>query len=140
MIKTYDPAEVLTTFFGIPLTGFADGTFVEVDYNEDAFTLMVGAGGETARARSQNRSGTVTFTLMASSPCNDLLSAVAIADRASGLGVGPVGIKDNNGTSLVAGANAWVKKMPKVEYAKEVGSRQWVLECDALDMLVGSIT
>ena len=57
---TYDPSSVVASFAGVPLGGFADGTFIGVERNNDSFTLMVGAGGEAARARSRSKASAAT--------------------------------------------------------------------------------
>jgi hypothetical protein len=134
---TYDPAQIICSFLGNILIGFADGTFVKAERAEDQFMLKVGAGGESARARNRNRSGTIAFTLLATSPSNDILSAAATADELAGTGVGTVQVKDLNGLSLALAATAWVKKKPSVEFGKEVGTREWVLETNNLDIFVG---
>jgi hypothetical protein len=136
---TYDPALVVASFAGIPISGFADGTFVAVERNNDSYTLMVGAGGEAARSRSRNSSGKVTFTLMATSPVNDLLSAVWHADELLGTGVGAVIVKDMQGTTLCVANNAWIMKPPKVEYGKEISTREWVIECESIYMSPGGV-
>ncbi len=135
--RTYDPAEILCSYLGIPITAFGPDTFVTAERNEDAFMLAVGAGGETARARNRNRSGRVTFTLLASSPENDLLSQAYLLDELRGEGVGPLFVKDRLGTTIVAAQNAWILKLPAIEYAKEVGVREWTIECDRVDIYEG---
>jgi hypothetical protein len=132
MSTTYDPSLVVASFLGIPISGYADGTFVSVERNNESYTLMVGAGGEAARARSRNSSGKVTFTLMATSPCNDLLSSAWHADELTGSGVGPVLVKDLSGSTLCIANNAWIQKGPKVEYGKEISTREWVIECESI--------
>lgn len=137
-VKTYDPAQVLITFNGFNISGIADGTFVQVARNEDAFTLQVGSGGEGVRSKSNNKSGTVTLTLIQSSDSNEILSGFAAADELSNSGSGPLMIKDNSGNSLYMAESAWVKKVADSEFAKEAGSREWVLETDILNSFVGS--
>ena len=137
--KVYDPASVLCVFAGIPLSGFAEDTVVSVEYNEDAFTLKMGVDGDGTRAKSNNRSATITFHLMQSSDINDLLSAVHLLDlnSPSGDGIGPLLIKDNNGRTLMLAEQAWIKKTPSVEFAKEPGPREWVLETANLEPFIG---
>lgn len=135
--RTYDPGEHLASFLGVPLTAFGPDTFITATRSEDAFTMQVGAGGDVARSRNRNRSGTVTVTLMASSPENDLLSAIALADELRGEGVGPFFLKDRIGTTVIAVENAWIQKIPDLERAKELGVCEWVLACERLDMFVG---
>lgn len=127
-IATYDPSEVICSIGEILVSGYAEGTYLVVEMDEDAFTKYTGSGGEVARARNKNKGGTLTLTLMQTSPVNDLLSALQAADDLSGTGVRPVFIKDNLGTTKVSVANAWVKKMPAHEYAKELGTRVWVID------------
>jgi hypothetical protein len=136
---TYDPALVVASFAGIPISGYADGTFVSVERNNESYTLMVGAGGEAARARSRNSSGKVTFTLMSTSPVNDLLSAVWHADELLGTGVGSVIVKDMQGNTRCVANNAWIQKAPKIEYGKEISTREWVIEAESIYMTAGGV-
>lgn len=139
-MRTYDPKQIIVNFLGITITGFAEDSFVEVDYDEDAFIKKTGAGGEVARTRNQNKGGSVKVTLMQSSPTNDLLSAAAILDRKAGTGVGALQVKDGLGTSLHSAAEAWIKKVPASPYAKALGEREWVFDCAELEHFVGSST
>ena len=41
--RSYDPAQVIINVGGRDVVGFADGTFVKVERNVDAFSLVVGA-------------------------------------------------------------------------------------------------
>jgi hypothetical protein len=136
-MNTYDPKKILVSFRGIPLTGFAPDTFVSVDRNEDAFTLVVGSDGETTRTQNRNRSGTVTLTLMSGSQSNSLMAAIAARDEQSGDGTGEVLVKELNGATLVSGKTAWVRKVPTVEFAKDDTTRTWVLEADELLIFSG---
>jgi hypothetical protein len=136
-VKTYNPKKIELSFLGVPISGFADGTFVRVEYNEDQFTLMVGADGEAARAQSANKSGRITCTLMQTSLSNDVFAAAAAADQRSGLSIGPAFIKDSNGRMRASASEAWVVKHGAPEFGKEVGSREWIIECADLDLFAG---
>lgn len=133
-VKTYDPANVSIVFAGVPVSGFADGTFLSVEFDEDAFNLTVGADGEGARAKTNNRSATIEFTLLQSALANDLLSAVAALDELSSDGVGPLLIKDNFGRTLFGAESAWIQKKPRAEFAKEISERVWVVRTEKLDV------
>jgi hypothetical protein len=139
MLKTYDPKLVLVSFGEVAITGFAEGTFVAVARDEDAFSKLVGSGGDVVRSRNRNRSGSVTVTLIHGAPENDLLAAIAVQDELSGTGVRPVMVKEANGTTLCAGQSAWVRKSADAEYAKEAGSREWTFDVAELDMYVGGL-
>jgi hypothetical protein len=138
-LSTYDPLYVLVSFKGIPISGYADGTFIKAERNEAAYTQKVGASGEVCRARSRNMTGKVTLTLLASSPVNDLLSACYMLDEATNAGFGSFFIKELNGSTVCMAPVSYVEKLPSVEYAKEVGQREWVFLCDQLIENVGGL-
>jgi len=137
-VRTYDPKSVVITIGGVPMSGFADGTFLVVDRDENAFTKVTGADGTSTRVKSNNRSGSMTLTLKQSSPSNDVLSGFAALDELSNSGVVPILIKDLSGNSLFFSATGWVQKYPSSEFAKEISNREWVLDLVDVDMFVGS--
>jgi hypothetical protein len=136
-MKEIDPNSIIMTFKGVDITGVADGTFVEVEYDEDAYTHHVGAKGEVTRVKNANEMGTVTFNLGQGSTCNDKLSAIAIADRKSGAGIGKLLITDLKGTTKYRADKAWIRKMPKGEHGKEHTNRGWVVTCEKLIVVIG---
>lgn len=137
-LRDYDAKKVSVIIGVQALGGFADGTFVEVDADEDAYTKKVGADGEVTRSKSNNYAGKITVTLDQTSPSNAYLSGLAVADRINGLGVVPVLIKDNNsGTTLFASEAGWVMKVPKAGYGKKSEDRAWVIDCAQLVEFIG---
>lgn len=138
-MKTYDPAECLLSFDGVPISGYADDTFLELEANDDSFTLQKGADGEGTRSRSRNRSMRLTVTLMQGSASNDYLSGRLAADLLSGAGAGALQFKELNGTTVVNAAEAWVMRTPTISRAKESGTVQWVFEMDAASAFVGGL-
>lgn len=133
MTKNYDPNQIVQSFAGIPILGYAKGTFVNVAFNADAFNLTVGSSGEGCRAKTNDRSMIVTFTLLQSTQTNDLLSAIHNVDLLSpnGDGVGPYLLKDLQGTTLYTAETMWIKKFADLSYSDEVDARVWTLETDA---------
>lgn len=129
-MKNYDPKLVGIVFAGIPITGFADGSFLSVETNEDWYTAVVGSDGEGCRSKNNNWSARFTVTLGQWSLANDLLTAIMNTDRLSpsGDGIGPFMVKDLKGTTLIAAEKAWIVKPPTVEYDREPTSREWVFE------------
>ena len=137
MVLVYDPKNVSVIVGGKIISGFADGTFIKCERNEQAWNLKVGVDGEGARAKNNNKSGKITLTLMQTSSSNDVLSAYALADELGNAGAVPVYIKDHNGTSVATALTAWVQKFPDFEDAKEISMRSWVLETDELVLNIG---
>ena len=137
-VRTYDPKQVVVTIGGVPMSGYADGTFLVVDRDENAFTKVTGADGTSTRVKSNNRSGSMTLTLKQSSPSNDILSGFAALDELSNSGVVPILIKDLSGNSIFFSATGWVQKYPSSEFGKEINNREWILDLVDVDMFVGS--
>ena len=136
-VKTYNAADVAIVFAGVPIEGYADGTFVAVARDNPSWNKNIGADGEGVRAKSNDKSGTITLTLMQSSLSNDALSALALLDEASGDGVGPFLMKDNSGRTICSAETAWIQKPADVSFAREAETREWVFETNLLDMFVG---
>lgn len=127
-VNTYDPKKVIITFGGVPIVGFADGTFVQVDPNSETWTKKVGADGEVVRAQSNDNTHTVQITLQQTSASNDYLSTCMNVDKLSGKAMLPLTITDLNGTTLHFWAQAWVSTDPSYGFAKESTDRQWTIQ------------
>ena len=139
MAKTYDPKQVSVIIGGYIVSGYADGTFVTLARNNDNWTRQGGADGEQTRAKSNDRSGLLTITLMQSSLSNGVLQGFAIADELGNSGTFSFLVKDNNGTEIAAAEIAWVQKPSDKSYAKENENREWIIETGELNYLGGGI-
>jgi hypothetical protein len=140
MLYTVDPKKIILTFGVTPIAGFADGTFVDIERNEDMFSEVIGADGEVTRVKSNNRTGTATFTLLQTSPSNDKLTAYALVDEQTGLGVQPFGASDLLGTTAVFSAMGYIKRIAKVEESKSATNREWKIFLTDLSIFVGGNT
>ena len=138
---TYDADQIAIDLGGIKLdSGWGDDSMCDIDMDEKAFTYIVGVDGSVTRSKTRNKVARVTFYLMQSSPLNDQLSALHITDlaAANGAGIVPFLLKDLNGTTLCAGAHAWIEKIPKQEFKRGATVREWPVICSDLNVLVGS--
>lgn len=124
-VNTYDPKKVIVTFGGVPLSGFTDGTFVQIDPNTEGWTKSVGADGEVVRSFSNDNTHTVQITLQQTSASNDYLSTIHNTDKMTGNGVLPLTITDLNGTTLHFWAEAWISTDPSWGFGNDVTERQW---------------
>jgi len=138
-MQTWDPTQFTIVVGANVITGFAAGTFIKASFNEDAYSLEVGADGGGCRIRNANESGRFEITLLKSSPSNALLSAQAILDRQTGQGVVPTQVKDGSGTAVASGENVWITKMADMERGKELGDVTWILETIKLEMVQGGV-
>ena len=137
--KDYDPNGVVISLgppigegATVTMEGFADGTFITVNRNNPNWSVMSGASGETARARSNDLTGTVELTLMQSSASNNILSAFLTADEATNSGKFSFYMEDGASGTVISAAEMWVQQAPTVEFGKELGDRVWTLETGQL--------
>jgi len=124
-VTTYDPKKVIITFGGIPISGFANGTFINVTPSSDRFSKVVGADGEVSRSKSADNTHEVTITLLQSSLSNQYLSGIESLDRITSKGILPLTVTDLNGGSLKFWPQAWITTDPDLGYAAEQTDRVW---------------
>lgn len=136
-MKSYDFKQVSLIFGGRQITGFAEGTAIDVVRDADAFALTVGADGESMRSKSNNKSGTVTFRLLQTSESNRILSELALADENGVGGPVPMLIKDGSGSDLHADDQAYIQKIAQASYGAEANEREWVIRCPSLNTFLG---
>ena len=136
-VHTYDPKNNVLTIDAVPMSGFADGTYITVTFDEDAFSKVVGADGEVSRAKSNNYSGSVVVTFMQTSMSNDVLSAIALLDKVSNIGVVVVQLKEIGTKNFVMSADGWIRKMPDITYSKDIENREWTLDLANLSVFIG---
>lgn len=120
------------------MSGFSDGTFLEIDRNEPTWNVVVGADGLVTRGKTNNFSGTMTLTLKQSSPSNDVLSGFMALDEATNNGVFVVLVKDLSGNSIYFSAQGWVTQYANSTFDKNITDRQWVITLAEADIFVGS--
>jgi hypothetical protein len=136
-VKTYDPKEVVITFGSIPISGYAEGTFVRVNRSGDAFAKSKGAGGDIERVNRNQGDFEVTITLQQTASSNTELSAILAADMATNAGVFPLTIEDKLGNTLFFAPQAWIRKDPEWEDGDELNSREWTFDTGIASNLVG---
>jgi hypothetical protein len=127
-LTTYDPKLVTVIFGGVPISGFADGTFVSIEPTSDRYSRVVGADGEVSRSKSVDNSHTVTITLMQSSASNQYLSLLLQIDEITNKSVLPLEVIDSSGTTMYHWPQAYIAKSPSWGYGKENTDRAWELQ------------
>lgn len=129
-LGSYSPNDVIVSVNGVPLDGFADGTFVNVAYNSDAATMVEGADGSPAIAFKRGaRGATITFTCLQTSLANNYLNALLQAQKfsASGSSALNVTVRNAQGGELHAMPVGFFQKEPEAAFAAEIGSREWTI-------------
>jgi hypothetical protein len=136
-VSTYDPLSIVVTVGGVPMSGFTEGTFLEIARDEAVWSEIVGADGRTSRIRSNNNNATMTLTLKQTSPSNDILSGFLVADQISNNGYLSVMVKDLLGTSTFFSAQGWIINFPDTAYAKDILDREWSIKLTNIKEFVG---
>lgn len=140
MLKIYSAAEVSLIFSLIPIDGGrGDDEFVQIAKAEETYSYKAGVDGEGTRSFSTNSYFTVKVTLMQTSSGNAILSAIHTGDISlpGGAGVAPILIRDKQGKSIFAAAEAWITKWPDLKYAKEAGTVEWTFGVHGAVQFIG---
>lgn len=132
-MRTFDFRKVSCTFKGQVITGFMDGTAIDVGRDNDSFTRHVGADGEVSRAANADKSGTATLTLKQDSASNDMLSDACSLDELTNNGTGVFAVIDASGRTVLTCPEAWVKRFANVTMGQEIVGREWVIDLGKLD-------
>ena len=120
-MRTYDPRDVQVIVDGNFLTGFAEGTFVQTEKQEDNYIPHVGGQGEVDRARNVHPLGTITVTLKNTSPSNGLLSNLAKSKETFAARM----VDRNAPETIVGGSECWIVKQPDMERGNEITGQEW---------------
>lgn len=148
-VRFYDPSDVSVTITEknadgangsmYNLTGFAEGSFISIEKDEDSITPVVGAKGNVAVARSNNRMYTVTLTLDQTSPsCADLdkLEAGFKRFEISVTNKSDAGSSDANAIDETFRASeAMVKKPAGRTYSSEIETREYEIQAFIGEMI-----
>ncbi len=120
-IKSYDPTKVSVTVNLVPITGFADGDMIMVEYETDENSKHVGTGGEGRFLESKDRSGVCTIRLADYSASNAALQLV----RDLNVEV-PITITDKTSNAdLFFTAGAKCQKVPNFGKGQEAQMNEW---------------
>jgi hypothetical protein len=135
---TYAAEKVIITIGGVILSGFTDGDFATVKFDEDRYTKKAGADGEVGRSKNASRAGSFEIVMSGTSAANDKLSALFNLTQIGGIDPPlPIAVADLSGRSLAAASNAWIKTVPDLVFGKDITDRTWTFDCADLVINVG---
>jgi hypothetical protein len=130
--SSFNPAEVdvqvIAASGAKTMTGFGEGTFIEVTRDEDAFTKTTGANGEVTRTKRNNNGGKIVMTLLQGSQSNEDLSDLINIDENTGFGSFSIIVQDNSGGSVYTGSSAWILKHSDVTLSSGHEARVWTID------------
>lgn len=122
-MNEFDPRSVSVTVNSTIITGFADGTFIKVEKNEDNFKTYVGAQGEVSRSISADKTGKITVTLQSTSPSYIYLNSLSTQNIDY-----PAYVSDLNTGITYGGTSCRIVKPAAVEISKEITAREFTLD------------
>lgn len=130
-MSKYDPDKVNVSIGQRIIGGFAEGTFVEVDFNEDKWSHYVGAQGDTTTEKNIDKTGTITLTVKSDSPSAQYLSSLAQnGSEVSGM------VTDNNsdeGTGGWSGTRGHVER-PTDSRGEEIQDIDFEIKFEKLEL------
>ncbi len=114
--KTFNPKLVTVMYGGRVITGFAEGSMVKCERNEDNNTPHIGVLGEVSRAINADNTGKITISLAGTSPFIGILARKAAANT-----IEPISVVDMNDNGVnVGGSEAWIVKASDINIGKEI--------------------
>ncbi|WP_214849009.1 DUF3277 domain-containing protein [Exiguobacterium sp. s138] len=117
-VRTFDARETSVNIDNKFITGFAEGSFVEWEKDEDNFNSKTDALGDTAVAITNNNTGTITLTLSQTSPSLAALKKLAAARK-----VFPIWVKTPS--EKIGGTKAMFVKSPSGGLSDEIEDREF---------------
>jgi len=145
-LRQYDPLQVVGSFTSLAgsvdiLDGSIDGgDFAALATDAVTWTRENDRGGNATRVKSNNRGGSISISLSASSPTNAALSTLAQADYVSENVVGVLVLRDLNGTTVITCNGAFIEDIPDFAFGSTRGQRTWVFQCAEIVVFAGGHT
>lgn len=105
----------------------------------DKNTMTIGADGEVMHSLHADKSGTITVTLLKTSPVNKKLSLAYNAQSQSSAlwGNNIIVIRNSASGDISTARSCAFKKQPDFSNAKEGNTVAWVFDCGKIDQLLG---
>lgn len=137
-LLTYVPSQIDVSLAGfINISGFADGSFVEIRKDVTPYQTQAAMDGTTSRTFVFDTNYTITLTLAQSSQSNNDLNSLHALDLATQLGKVPLLIRDKSGSTVLFAPTAWIENYPDLVFSNNMESRQWVIKCTDAVLTVG---
>ena len=125
-LSFYSPADIIVVIGGVlTVSGFMEGTFLEVNKDLKPYQCRRTPDGTTARLYIKDRTYTLKFTLAQTSDSNDVLTRIQQLDEITQLGYFPLLIKDSKGSTLLFSPTAWIEEIPNQTFGTNIEPRTW---------------
>lgn len=144
-LGTYSPEEV-QVIISVPagnvvhaISGYVDGSFVNISREQPLSTLYTGADNTGGRTLRTNRSASIQLSLHQSSSSNDVLTQLYLNDQDArdNTWLFDILIKDSSGRSIYQGRQCFIGVLPDSDFSTTIGERQWTLSVRDLEQKLG---
>ena len=124
-MEQYDPTKVSIIVAGHAVTGFAEGTKINAEREEDKRSAHVGVDGNVTFVKNANDLGRVTISLKHNSPSNEVLNALYKSDEEFEFAA--IDMNEVGADIGVSGTRCVVASRPPFERGDEVVENEWEL-------------
>ncbi|XTZ36844.1 phage structural protein [Salmonella enterica] len=145
MSDTYSFMDVTATLTGIG--GFVDIGAGSANSEEGLVvamggaknTMTVGADGEVMHSLNANKSGTITVTLLKTSPVNQRLAQMYSRQSISSSmwGNNVIVIRNKTSGDVITARSVAFQKLPDNANGTTGGNMSWVFDCGKIDQMLG---
>lgn len=134
--NTINMNAVAVTVDFVPMSGFAEGDSVTVEFNEDENELVKGSDGSWVRVQKNRRDGRITMRFLPNARANRILRGrKRLDDNSKGNLPSRIDINDlNTGRRYIANI-AWVVKEPSDSFGSSATPLEWVFESPEIEAL-----
>lgn len=137
-VNTYSPTDVKLIIGGYTIAGWDNFTIAR---RSQGFITIPGIRGKHTRVPSGDTSATITFSVIQTSPSNDVMSAIHELDLIEGTGRISLTLSDLSGRSVFNSNEAYVVGYPEVTFSGQFEYRTWTIFCQTTETyLVGGNT
>ena len=128
-VTTYNPKKVTMALGNHIASGFADDSFISIEYAGDGVQDNTGADGEVVRSIDPSQAYTIKLSVQQNSRTNAFLDKMFKMDQQDGSGTFPINIKDLVGNEQFKGSVGWVTKPAAWGRGKAQTNREWEIKC-----------
>lgn len=122
-VTTYDFKNTSVLINGVLISGYADGDAIQMEQREDSVELLVGAGGDSEYSESNDKSATLTLTLLVSSASSIYLEDLHNAGEELDVQI----IDKNQNSRNKAASQCRIQRNAPLTRGKEGSPREWTI-------------
>jgi len=141
-MKRYSFQDTIMVVNGVEITGWADGDdVIDIERRSDSITDKMGADGGMMISVGTDKSGSVKFKLMQTSPSNTYLTGLIALQEAAGSTFVPCFLlfRDTYRQDLATGTNGYIKKPAKMTRGAQGNTQEWEIVVERLDLAFGLV-